>query len=304
VECADCRFRYLKPRPDPDTLAGFYRADYPAWALQVKPDGQTVDIEQESVTRRFRQVANQRLALVDRFLDRTWTGMRILDIGCGNGAFLLELVRRHEVEAWGMDISDSSLADLARLEPRLRLVRGELSNGQLPAESFDVITLWHVLEHDGDPVGCLRRALGWLRPGGLLLAEVPNSAGFIAHWCGRNWLGWDLPRHLVHFSAASLRRAARKAGCSNGRVLREYTLNPVSLSPLLASLAIWDRQRRGCRTMKQVTYHRWDDGWAKWLLRIVNGVERLLGGNGLLLVAGKRDVESDRDASPTRSAAA
>lgn len=305
MECTGCRFRYLQPRPDPDELAQFYQADYPAWALQIQSDGQAVNPEQESVTRRFRQVASQRLGLLDRFLARPWPGLRVLDVGCGNGAFLMELVRRHEAEAWGMDISGDSLTGLARLEPRLRLVTGDLTGARLPEAYFDVVTLWHVLEHDGDPVGSLRRALQWLRPGGLLLAEVPNAAGMIAQLCGRYWLGWDLPRHLVHFSAASLRRAASQAGWPIVHVLRDYTLNPVSLSPLLASVAIWDRQRRGRRTMKRVTYHRWDHGWSKRLLQVVNAVERLLGGNGLVLVAAKaerpeRRVESQEPRAKSR----
>ena len=120
--------------------------------------------------------------------------------------------RQHPVEAWGLDIGESSLAPLRQLDPRLRLVAGDLFNAELPAGYFDVITLWHVLEHTGDPVENLRRVGKLLKPGGLLLAEVPNSAGLIARICGPYWLGWDLPRHLVHFTPRTLRHAARRCG--------------------------------------------------------------------------------------------
>ncbi len=283
VECQGCRFRYLWPRPEPAELAAFYEADYPAHALKVGAGG-SASPEQASIDRRFGQVASRRIELVRQALGRAPDGLQVLDIGCGNGAFLLELTRRHEIEGWGLDIAGPALNALGRLAPRLRLVRGDLAGADLPHAAFDIITLWHVLEHDADPVGSLKRVARWLKPGGLVLAEVPNATGRIARLCGADWLGWDLPRHLVHFAPETLRASAERAGLERVVVRREYTLNPVTLSPLLASLAIGQRRRRGKTRMKRVAYHQWD-GLRSAGLRVVNGLERLLGGNGLLLVA-------------------
>jgi SAM-dependent methyltransferase len=287
VECLRCRFRYLHPRPAPTELAAFYGPGYPAHALQLRRE-ESGSSEQASVNRRLIRMAGQRLGLLRRFLPLPWTGLHVLDVGCGSGAFLLELAQRHAVEAWGLDIAPAALADLALLDEtagaRLRLVEGELVTADLPAGYFDLITLWHVLEHDGDPVAALGRARDLLRRGAWLVAEVPNSGGLIARLCGRYWLGWDLPRHLVHFTPFTLRQVARRAGLTDVRVLREYTLNPLCLSPLLASLAIWKRQRKGRTYLKRVAYRRWD-GLADLGLRLVNGMERLIGGNGLVLVA-------------------
>jgi SAM-dependent methyltransferase len=233
---------------------------------------------------------------VEPFLPRRPARPRVLDVGCGNGAFLMGLLQHHDAEAWGLDIARGALDQLARLDGRLRLVAGELHQADLPEEHFDLITLWHALEHDGDPVGVLRRAGQLLRPGGSLVAEVPNAAGLIARLCGRCWLGWDLPRHLVHFSAATLRRTALKAGLDRVRVWRQYTLEPVCLSPLLASAMLWLRQRRGRRRVRRVVYHRWD-GLGDLFLRLVNGMERLLGGNGLVLVARTAAEETNRCAA-------
>jgi SAM-dependent methyltransferase len=286
VECRACRFRYLHPRPDAQELARFYAPDYAAYSLKLKP-GDALSPEQVSLNRRFRRIALHRLRLLRRFRPPPWTGMRVLDVGCGNAAFLLELLRRHPVEAWGMDINPQSLAELAKLDGRLKLREGDLASSTLPQRYFDVVTLWHVLEHDGDPVGALRRAAGWLRPGGLLLAEVPNAGGLIARICGSSWLGWDLPRHLGHFAAPTLRRAAEQAArWAEVQVLHRYTLAPLTLSPLLASWIIRRRRRQGRSRMKRVAYHRLD-GLPAVALRVVNGLEWLLGGNGLLLVARK-----------------
>jgi SAM-dependent methyltransferase len=292
VACQDCGFRFLHPRPDEEELARFYQADYAAHALQLKCDGPATR-EQASLNRRFHQMAAHRCRIIQRFRPLPWDGLRVLDVGCGNGSFLLEMARQHPVEAWGVDLSETTLAAVAEQaalrEVKLRLVKGELASVQLPPAHYDVITLWHMLEHDGDPVRSLRRARQWLRPGGLLLAEVPNSDGLIARLCGGSWLGWDMPRHLVHFTAESLGRAARQAGFGRVRVLHEYTLDPISLSPLLASLAIWRQRRKNRTRMKRVAYRRFD-GVAGMALRLINGVERMMGGNGLLLVAGMDGV--------------
>jgi 2-polyprenyl-3-methyl-5-hydroxy-6-metoxy-1,4-benzoquinol methylase len=282
VECADCRFRYLDPRPAPEQLAAHYAADYPAHALEWRPDA-TLTAEQASLNRRFERITLHRLALVQQHVPPR-TPLRVLDVGCGNGAFLLGLLRWGDVEAWGLDIAESALIALGRKDNRLQLRVGDLHTTELPDGYFDLITLWHALEHDGDPVGVLRRAGELLRAGGCVMAEVPNSGGLLARLCGRHWLGWDLPRHLVHFSAATLRQAALRAELDQVRVHREYTLNPLTLSPVLASAALWARRRRGRKRMRGPTYHRWD-GMGDVVLRLINGMERFLGGNGLLLTA-------------------
>jgi SAM-dependent methyltransferase len=282
VRCRACGVGYLCPPPAADELARSYEADYPAHALQWQR-GVACSPEQTSVNRRLGRVARKRLALLGRYLPPR-PGLRVLDVGCGSGAFLLKMLRRPGVEAWGVDVAEAPLQALGRAESRLRLVAGDLHGADLPDNYFDLVTLWHVLEHDPDPVGVLGRAGRLLRPGGVLAAEVPHSAGLIARLCGRSWLGWDLPRHLVHFTPASLGRAARAAGLARVQVLRQYTLDPLCLSPVLASLALWQRRRRGRRRVGRVRYRNWD-GPGDGVLRLVNALERFLGGNGLLLVA-------------------
>lgn len=282
VECRECGFRYLNPRPEPEELAKYYAADYPAYVLHGQ-EGECSP-EQVSINRRLARIAEQRIELVERFVSVGRGPLRVLDVGCGSGSFLLALLRRGNVEAWGLDIAEGALAELGRRELRLRRVAGDLHQASLPQSYFDVITLWHSLEHDGDPVGVLRKAGELLRAGGVLLAEVPNADGAIARLCGRYWLGWDLPRHLVHFSALSLRRAAGQAGLQRIQVLRQYTLHPLALSPLLASVEIWRRQWRGKQRLKRIAYRKWD-GLGDAVLHLINGMERFLGGNGLLLAA-------------------
>jgi SAM-dependent methyltransferase len=189
------------------------------------------------------------------------------------------------------------LARLARANPLpLRFVQGELSNSRLPSQYFDLITFWHSLEHHVDPVSALTQAKAYLRPGGFVVAEVPNSASLIAKIFGANWLGWDLPRHLVHFAPSTLRRVAKGAGFATIRVLPRYTLNPIALSPILASLSIWHQRRRKHRRMRLPAYHRWD-GAGRIALAAMNYLERLVGGNGLLLIGRSPFAEARRVAA-------
>ncbi len=78
--------------------------------------------------------------------------------------------------------------------------------------SFDLITLWDVLEHLHDPPAALERIRPWLRPGGVLAIGVPNLTSWDARLFGHFWIGWDAPRHLHLFPDATLRRILLRAG--------------------------------------------------------------------------------------------
>src|SRR5262249_57546269 len=80
------------------------------------------------------------------------------------------------------------------------------------AGRLDVVTAFQVLEHVPDPVAAARRMLDWLAPGGLLIVEVPNAGGLGARLFGGAWAGLELPRHLSHFTPATLEAVIEKGG--------------------------------------------------------------------------------------------
>ncbi len=123
----------------------------------------------------------------------------ILDFGCGNGEFLGEMLRA------GWHVRGVESSDRARsLLPILLKdhVQKDLSDWE--GERFDVITLWHVLEHLPEPVAVIRRLKGLLKEGGLLFLAVPNLDSWEFSFCGADWFHLDMPRHLVHFSQHGL----------------------------------------------------------------------------------------------------
>lgn len=133
----------------------------------------------------------------------------VLDVGSGNGDFL-EFAATLGWNVRGVE-PDATAAALAQSRG-LRIDVGRFEEIDLPAASFDAITLCHVIEHFHDPVEVLAKAARLLKPGGLLWMATPNtdSAGHLRF--GKSWIGLDSPRHLVLFNSRSLLEALKRSG--------------------------------------------------------------------------------------------
>lgn len=176
---------------------------------------------------------------------------RLLDVGCGSGAYGASLIRLGwRVDGIEPDASAAARASQAGLSVQVCFAE----TADLPAAAYDAITLWHTLEHLNDPLAVLQRLRPALCPGGRLLVEVPNADGWVARATGAAWLHLDLPRHRFHFTPASLRLVLDRAGFH--LVKLEHIPNPHGLSGAIA-------QRRGerwCRSRIGVFL-----GWAAGL---------------------------------------
>lgn len=228
VRCATCRSAYLDPRPNPETIELAYRSYY-THGSGAPPQvgglrrGLANDYlrarwgyDEEPVVpggRLIPKLAPSRGTLVDREIRHlpATPGGRLLDVGCGSGAFLAQMAEL----GWrtqGVDPDPAAVAG-AR-EAGLDVTQGTLADldTQEDAGEFDAITLSHVIEHLHDPGADLRRIKRLLRPGGLLWIATPNLEALGLRRFGRDWLGLDPPRHLVLFTRASLERLLRDAG--------------------------------------------------------------------------------------------
>lgn len=146
---------------------------------------------------------------------------RLLDYGCGNGAFAAYMASLG-YESVGLE--PFSLGAPTR-EKNLTLIRAPLADAGRELGVFDVITMWHVLEHVPDPREVLRKLLVHLAPKGTLVVSVPNFESWQSSLFGGRWFHLDPPRHLVHFDAASLRRCLSEVGMDvigETRFLPEY----------------------------------------------------------------------------------
>lgn len=125
----------------------------------------------------------------------------VLDIGCGTGHFLKSCLN----EGWnitGVEPNPQARTIASQLTKKNILDSKELF--QLKPSSFDVITLWHVLEHLPDLEHHMQQFKNLLKPDGILIVAVPNYKSEDASYYGKYWAAYDVPRHLWHFDKKSI----------------------------------------------------------------------------------------------------
>ncbi len=160
---------------------------------------------------RFLLSARRRAALdiSVRHLPRPEGGGRLLDVGCGNGAFL-ESMRARGWDVCGVE--PDPVAAEAASKAGVAVVAGTIADAPWGEGSFDAVTLSSVIEHVHDPAALLASCFRLLRPGGRLHVVTPNVASAGALRFGVHWRGLEAPRHLVLFDRGALARLLSAAG--------------------------------------------------------------------------------------------
>lgn len=127
----------------------------------------------------------------------------ILDYGCGVGDFITKMRN----EGWQTQAFEPN--EKAR-EILLRNKIKSIENlNELPDDSQDIITLWHVLEHLEDPIEKINALKNKLKPDGTLLIAVPNFNAYDAKFYKNRWAAYDVPRHIYHFQRKSFEEIAK-----------------------------------------------------------------------------------------------
>lgn len=188
VSCNACGFRFTNPRPKPEKLAGYYKTDeYISHSATRKGLINKMYLIIRSITSRKKR----------KIIERYTKGRKILDIGCGTGEFLNEC-RNHGWITTGVE-PDKNAASFARNTYSLKVHDESFLNGNAETE-YDVITLWHVLEHVSDLNKRMEQISRLLSPDGMLLVALPNCDSKDARIYGPFWAAYDVPRHLYHFT--------------------------------------------------------------------------------------------------------
>jgi 2-polyprenyl-3-methyl-5-hydroxy-6-metoxy-1,4-benzoquinol methylase len=233
--CTSCKCIFQHPLPEASALAKFYPQEY-WWSEESK---------QKSLPARFfskLEKAYREFVAADhvRFLnscarENASGGKLLLDIGCGSGTFL-HLAQAHGYIPHGMDISAKAV-EIAHRQYGYTARQGEIGSRIWDDCHFDFITMFHVLEHLRDPKEALRYAGQLLRPGGLLIIQVPNISSLQARVFKNRWYGLDVPRHLINFTPKALGILLQEMGFEFQLVPR-FSLrdNPASIA---SSLALW-----------------------------------------------------------------
>ena len=135
---------------------------------------------------------------------------RALDVGCGKGEVACALAQTG-FESTGLDMKARVIKYLQQHQPAIRWMAATTDELEGLGEQFDVITLYHVLEHVSKPVECLSNIKRLLRPGGLLVVEVPNVGGWKERLKGHRWDYYKVD-HVNYFRPSDLVRTADQAG--------------------------------------------------------------------------------------------
>lgn len=223
--CQDCELVFENPRPTLEELPEFYsNENYYSYIELEKKKTQKIGLLERLRHYLFektlayyygkkRNLGNALCAWVGkgRFgaLPKNVTIGKILDIGCGDGVFL-DVVKKFGWEPYGVEIN----ADAAKRanEAGLKVHTGDLLSAHYEPNTFDLIRMWSVLEHTPNPNEVLKKIVEILKPGGVLVLQVPNIDSVAFKLFQSYWSGLDLPRHLVHYTPQTLRQSLIKAG--------------------------------------------------------------------------------------------
>ena len=193
VKCIDCGLLYTTPRPQSDKLGEYYKSDD---YLSHKEN------KNGFIPRIYEFVKSFNLKHKLKIATKGKEKGNILDIGCGVGDFLL----CSKQAGWSVEGIEPSDEAKKIAESRLQThIHNPQDIALLPSCSYDVITMWHVLEHVEDIKTEVSHLHRMLKPSGRLVVAVPNYRSYDAQYYKDKWAAWDVPRHLSHFDRETMK---------------------------------------------------------------------------------------------------
>jgi len=194
TKCKNCSFLFTNPRPNKDSLGAYYKSE--DYISHTNKSNNPINIVYKLART---QTLKWKYNLVDKFNPKN-----LLDYGCGTGHFLNHC-HKNNLDIRGFEPDEAA-----------RNIANEILNGRIFASpneitnQFDVITLWHVLEHISD----LNEVIAWLKKQltkkGRLIIALPNPDSYDASLFKEHWAAYDVPRHLYHFTKKTLEQLANK----------------------------------------------------------------------------------------------
>jgi SAM-dependent methyltransferase len=219
MACADCGLAFINPRPTRELIGFYYDADYELAGPR------TIEVatwqRMAGEPRRGRRSSFERLylhlrqSLAAEMIPPFEDGGSVLELGCGDGA-LLDVLRDLGWETHGVECNPMAAA--RAIAGGHKVICGPADGAHHDAHRFDLVYLWHLLEHTHEPSEVLAQANRCLKPGGRLYLAVPNAGGLQARILGPAWDGANAPRHLYHFDARTITEYLRRSGFEDIRI--------------------------------------------------------------------------------------
>lgn len=200
IDCPSCMGTFLYPTPSAARLKEAYSNVYYGSGEKKFPGiiGKIFDSLQE-----FR---------VRKFLKYLPTDAKIIDIGCGSGVFIQQMIKLG-YSCTGVELPGAA-ADRASLVDSLELVIGKLEDLSLPKSEYDFVMLWHVFEHLEKPKLALDILSNVTKPNGYVTIALPNIKSLQSRIFAGSWFHLDPPRHLYFLDRIGLKREMSKLGFS------------------------------------------------------------------------------------------
>lgn len=203
VRCTNCSLVYQNPRVTLDAIGAYYDDTYIAHRRKRDWGFLTPLFE-----RAMHKLDIAKTDIVSRHIALT-PASDVLDVGCAVGSFLAHLHDVTGARVAGVDFKDLSSAEAMR---NVEFHCGLFYEAKLASERFDLVTMWHFLEHDYDPMRSLSTAHRVLKDEGLLVIEVPRLDSRTFAWFGDRWPGLQAPQHTSLFDRHTLCRAVEHCG--------------------------------------------------------------------------------------------
>ena len=199
-ECLNCGLQYTMPRPDKDHIGAYYKSEE-YYSHQENTKG--------FIPKLYERVKKVNLKHKYQLAAKNLPTGKMLDIGCGVGDFL-HTAEEHGWECVGVEPSEEAKA-IAQKRTKAKIVSSEALE-QIPDESFDVITMWHVLEHVDQLKWQVIQLQRLVKISGRVVIALPNYKSYDGQFYKEHWAAYDVPRHLNHFNKTVLTKIFKTSG--------------------------------------------------------------------------------------------
>jgi len=226
VRCDDCGLVFTNPRPTAETIANVYPLEYAPHHAKSNRKNKLAHPLQMWALRNFWNYQPAHSSFLGKII--SWPFLlwfktksrnfgifpfhgegKLLDYGCGGGSYLSRM-RDFGWQVTGMDMSPAAVEECQK--QNLNATVGIAPDQTFEPATFDVVTLWHVLEHVPSPTQTLKQIHTILKPGGKFVLASPNYQTWLRSWLGNCWYPIDLPRHLTHFGKTTIKEMLEKNG--------------------------------------------------------------------------------------------
>jgi len=198
VSCETTGFLFTNPRPEEKDISKYY--DFEDYISHTNK-------RSDFISKLYQKVRTLSIKRKYKLISKLIRSKKILDVGSGTGEFL-SYMKSKKFDTYGIEIAKKA-RELSIKNHKLN-VKGSLL--RLDETNFDVITMWHVLEHVYDLDGYMKKIKSLLNDKGIVIIAVPNHKCFDQKFYGKHWAGWDVPLHLWHFDKDSMLKLSNKYG--------------------------------------------------------------------------------------------